>query len=185
VLAIVLALGTAVGYGVANYLAPVLGRRMPLATVLLGSQLAGLGVSVLLTLGADLRLGGLGLPFAIAAQIEHPERPVACVLGDGGFLMYTGELETVARLHLPIVMLLMVDDAMSSIKVKQVRRGYPSVGVDFSRPDYAAIARGFGLEHARVADRASCRAALARAFESRRPTIVEAIVDPAEYETTQ
>lgn len=66
-LPILLALGTAVGYGVANYLAPVLGRRMPLATVLLGSQLAGLAVSVLLTLGADLSLTGPGLAFALAA----------------------------------------------------------------------------------------------------------------------
>jgi hypothetical protein len=42
---ILLALGTAVGYGIANHLAPVLGRRMPLAAVLLGSQVAGLAVS--------------------------------------------------------------------------------------------------------------------------------------------
>ncbi len=128
---------------------------------------------------------GTGLPFAIGAQLERPDTPVACVLGDGGFLMYTGELETVARLGVPIVLLLMVDDALSSIKVKQDRAGYPSVGVEFSRPDYAAVARGFGLAHARVADRASCRAALDRAIAERRATLVEALVDPAEYATTQ
>ncbi|MCI0583265.1 MAG: thiamine pyrophosphate-dependent enzyme, partial [Chloroflexi bacterium] len=49
---------------------------------------------------------GTGLPFAIGAQLERPDTPVACVLGDGGFLMYTGELETVARLKLPILLLL-------------------------------------------------------------------------------
>jgi drug/metabolite transporter (DMT)-like permease len=67
VLPFLLALGTAVGYGVANYLAPVLGRRMPLGAVLLGSQLAGLAVSVLLTLGADVAMSGPGLAFALAA----------------------------------------------------------------------------------------------------------------------
>jgi len=61
VLAILLALGTAVGYGTANYLAPVLGRRMPLATVLLGSQLAGLVVSVLVTVGSDVAMDAQGL----------------------------------------------------------------------------------------------------------------------------
>lgn len=66
-LPLLLALGTAVGYGVANYLAPVLGRRMPLGAVLLGSQLAGLAVSALLTLGADLTMTGPGLAFALAA----------------------------------------------------------------------------------------------------------------------
>ncbi len=128
---------------------------------------------------------GTGLPFAIAARLERPNAPVACVLGDGGFLMYTGELETVARLRLPIVVLLMVDDALSSIKVKQVRKEYPAVGVDFSRPDYAALARGFGLRHARVADRAGCRAALEEALASPQATLVEALVDPDEYNTTQ
>ena len=66
-LAILLALGTAVGYGTANYLAPVLGRRMPLATVLLGSQLAGLAVSALLSVGADLAMDAPGLTFALIA----------------------------------------------------------------------------------------------------------------------
>src|SRR5207248_5870296 len=96
---------------------------------------------------------GTALPFAIAAALERPETPVACALGDGGFLMYTGELETVARLGLPIVMLLLVDGAMSSIKVKQDRRGYEPVGTAFGRPDYGAVARGFGIAHARVGDR--------------------------------
>jgi acetolactate synthase-1/2/3 large subunit len=128
---------------------------------------------------------GTGLPFAIGAQLERPDARVACVLGDGGFLMYTGELETVARLKLPIVLLLMVDDALSSIKVKQVRKDYPSSGVEFSRPDYGAIARGFGFDHARVADRAACRAALERALAGERPALIEAIVDPDEYEATQ
>ena len=66
-LAILLALGTAVGYGTANYLAPVLGRRMPLAVVLLGSQFAGLVVSALLSLGADVAMDGQGLTFALLA----------------------------------------------------------------------------------------------------------------------
>ncbi len=70
-LPVLLALGTALGYGVANYLAPVLGRRMPLGAVLLGSQVAGLTVSVLLTLGADVGLSGTGLALAVAAGASN------------------------------------------------------------------------------------------------------------------
>jgi acetolactate synthase-1/2/3 large subunit len=128
---------------------------------------------------------GTGLPFAVAAALARPDLPVACVLGDGGFLMYAGELETVARLRLPIVLLLMVDDAMTSIRVKQLRRGYPTTGTDFSRPDYGGVAAGFGFGHARVADRRACRAALERALAAGRPFLVEAVVDPAEYDNTQ
>jgi drug/metabolite transporter (DMT)-like permease len=71
VLAILLALGTAVGYGTANYLAPVLGRRMPLAAVLLGSQFAGLLVSLLVTVGSDVTMDGQGLAFAVAAGVTN------------------------------------------------------------------------------------------------------------------
>lgn len=68
-LAVLLALGTAVGYGIANYLAPVLGRRMPLAAVLLGSQLAALAVSALLTIGSDVGMGAGGFAFALVAGV--------------------------------------------------------------------------------------------------------------------
>jgi acetolactate synthase-1/2/3 large subunit len=128
---------------------------------------------------------GTAVPFAIAAALERPERPTAALLGDGGLLMYSGELETIGRLDLPIVLVVMVDDALSSIKVKQVRKGYPASGVDFSRPAYAHLAAAFHLRHARTTTRAELRAALASAFEASTATLVEAVVDPREYDHTQ
>lgn len=90
-LAVLLALGTAVGYGVANYLAPVLGRRMPLATVLLGSQLAGLAVSLVLTAGAATAMGTAGLLFAVAAGASNAGA-LACFYRAGR----TGDLSVVS-----------------------------------------------------------------------------------------
>ncbi len=89
--AILLALGTAIGYGAANYIAPVLGRRMPLATVLLGSQLAGLAVSALLSLGADVRMSGPGLAFALAAGAANAAA-LACFYRAG----QTGDLSVLS-----------------------------------------------------------------------------------------
>jgi len=68
VLPVLLARRTALGYGVANHLAPVLGRRMPLGAVLLGSQIAGLAAALLLTLGADIAVAGRGLAFGEATR---------------------------------------------------------------------------------------------------------------------
>lgn len=82
-LAILLALGTAFGYGIANYLAPVLGRRMPLAAVLLGSQLAGLAVSLLLTVTADVGMAPVGLAFALAAGVSNAGRSRASTAPGG------------------------------------------------------------------------------------------------------
>ncbi|WP_214366539.1 EamA family transporter [Pseudonocardia sp. H11422] len=68
---ILLALGTAVGYGIANFLGPTLGRRMPLAAVLLGSQLAGLAVSAVLVLGPGVTMTTTGLTFALVAGASN------------------------------------------------------------------------------------------------------------------
>lgn len=70
-LPLLLALGTAVAYGVANFLAPVLGRRVPLGAVMLYSQLTGLVVSVLVTLGAPVAMSAAGLLWAVAAGVAN------------------------------------------------------------------------------------------------------------------
>src|SRR5213083_2661048 len=93
---------------------------------------------------------------------------------DGGLLMYAGEMATASRLGLKITILLMADQALSSIKVKQVRKEYPSAGTEFARPDWAALARGFGFRHARVGRRSDCADALAEALSGDAPTLVEA-----------
>lgn len=90
-LAVLLALGTAVAYGVANYLAPVLGRRMPLAAVLLGSQLAGLAVALLLTLGSGVAMTTSGVGLAIAAGASNAGA-LACFYRAGR----TGDLSVVS-----------------------------------------------------------------------------------------
>ena len=128
---------------------------------------------------------GTGLPFAIAAKLERPGQEVACICGDGGLLMYAGELATAKRLGLKLTIVLMADQALSSIKVKQVRKDYPLNGVEFDRPDWGSLAQGFGFRHARVGRRSDCADALAEALAGPEPTLIEACVDAEEYNTTQ
>ena len=66
---------------------------------------------------------GFALPAAIAAQLVHPERRVVCFTGDGGLLMVASELETAARLRLPITIVVFDDRALSLIQVKQEQKG--------------------------------------------------------------
>jgi thiamine pyrophosphate-dependent acetolactate synthase large subunit-like protein len=62
---------------------------------------------------------------------------------------------------------------------------YPSAGVEFARPDWASLARGFGFRHVRVGRRSDCAEALHQALSGDQPSLVEASVDPEEYNTTQ
>jgi thiamine pyrophosphate-dependent acetolactate synthase large subunit-like protein len=66
-----------------------------------------------------------------------------------------------------------------------VRADYPSMGVQFPAPDWAALARGFGFRHAKVGRRSEAADALHAALAGDAPTLVEARVDPEEYNTTQ
>ena len=124
---------------------------------------------------------GYAIPGAIAAKLARPDRQVAAFMGDGGFLMYTGELETLARLKLPVTVVVMNDASLSSIKVKQAKRNLPSVGVDFGEPDYAGIARDFGLLGLKATTGAEFGKAFRQALESGRGAVVEVATYYDEY----
>ncbi len=124
---------------------------------------------------------GYAIPGAIAAKLARSDKPVAVFMGDGGFLMCTGELETLARLKLPVTVVVMNDGALSSIKVKQVKRSHPSVGVDFGEPDYAGIARDFGLLGMKATSREEFRKAFRLALDSGRGAVIEVATYYDEY----
>ncbi len=130
---------------------------------------------------------GTGLPFAMAAKLTFPERPVAAMIGDGGCLMYAGELATLARSGLPIVVVIMADAALYSIKIKQVRRSYPATGTEFAPPaaGFAQLARDFGLAAERVSSVESCARAMKDALRRDAPSVIEVVIDPAGYDRSQ
>src|SRR5205823_958975 len=117
---------------------------------------------------------GPGLPFAIAAKPQRPGRALALLCHHGRPPTCAGRMATASRLGLKLTILLMADQALSSIRVKQVRSDYPSVGTEFARPDWAALARGYGFRYARVGRRADCAEALHDALVGAEPTLLEA-----------
>jgi len=125
---------------------------------------------------------GFCIPAAIAAQIALPDRPVVGCTGDGGFLMMAGEISTAVRLRLPVVFVVLRDRYLSLIKVKQSRRGFPWAGVELLGEDYRAGNTLFGAPVVVASDEESFRAAFASALERRVPIVIEAAVDPAEYD---
>ena len=125
---------------------------------------------------------GYGLPAAIGLKLLHHERPVACVLGDGGFAMTMAELETSARLETPVIVVVLADDALSQIKAGQERKGFPAVGTTFRGLDYVAVAKGFGANGYEVTTEAECRDAFGVARSSKTTTLIAAHVDPSAYQ---
>ena len=124
---------------------------------------------------------GYGLPAAIGLKLAHPERAVACILGDGGFAMSVAELETAARLGLALTVVVLADEALQQIKAAQERKGFAVTGTTFGAVDYRALATAFGADGVEVHTVDECRAAVRDAARSARVTLVAAHVDPTGY----
>jgi acetolactate synthase-1/2/3 large subunit len=121
---------------------------------------------------------GFGVPAAIAAKLQRPEKPVIAFVGDGSLGMTLGELETVAREDLPLCIVVMNDRSYGNIRQEQiVHFGGRTIGVDFTDVDYAAIARASGLAGVRVREAAELSEAVREALKSGKPTLVEAMID--------
>jgi acetolactate synthase-1/2/3 large subunit len=124
---------------------------------------------------------GYAVPAAIGAQLAHPDRTVVALVGDGCMLMSLGDLALAAELDLPLVVVVLNDDALSLIKLKQSKMQMAPQAVDFRSPRFAEIARGMGGEGVRVDSLAAFETAFEQAVASRRFTVIDAVVDPTEY----
>ena len=89
---------------------------------------------------------GNGTSFAMGVAAASPNRTVVLFDGDGSLMMHIQELETIKRHGLNILIVLLNDGAYGSEVHKLRSEGMPDTGSVFGRPDFAAIARGFGLE---------------------------------------
>jgi acetolactate synthase-1/2/3 large subunit len=124
---------------------------------------------------------GFGVPSAIAAKLIFPDRQVVSLCGDGGFSMRMAELQTAMQLGVAPVIVVLSDQALSQIKIKQVKKGLAVVGTEFRGPDYVRIAEAFGGNGASVETEAEYAAALKEALASRVLTVIQARVDPGRY----
>jgi acetolactate synthase-1/2/3 large subunit len=124
---------------------------------------------------------GFGLPAAIGAKLCMPDKAVACVTGDGGFLMNCGELMTARRLGINVVVIVLCDSKLSLIEVKQGWRNARSCSLDLCSGEFFGADRFFGAPVLRVCDEREAKAALRQAFAASGPVIIEALIDSACY----
>lgn len=93
---------------------------------------------------------GYALPAALGAQYADPGRDVVCYTGDGAFLQVIQEVETAARLGLPIVVVVLNDASYGIIRHRQRREYGRETAVGYDSPEFATVARGLGARAATV-----------------------------------
>ena len=126
----------------------------------------------LLTAGAFGTLG-TGAPFALAAQVVHPDRQVGIVYGDGAFGFNGMEFDTFTRLGLPVIGVVGNDGVWNNIKTFH-RAFYPDrlVATDLGVRPYDRMVEGLGGHGEFVDQPDQIRPALERAAQSGRPALV-------------
>lgn len=116
---------------------------------------------------------GYGLPAAIGAKLAARERPVMCLIGDGGLQFTLPELASAVEARVPVIVLLWNNFGYGEIRKYMDQRDISPVGVDIYTPDFMALARAFGCEAASVDDPPALDAQLRRAVSREVPTVIE------------
>jgi thiamine pyrophosphate-dependent acetolactate synthase large subunit-like protein len=87
---------------------------------------------------------GCGFPQGLGAALAG-SGPAVSVSGDGGFLYACGELATAAQERIPLTAIVVDDGGYGMLRFDQDLKGDPHDGVDLHTPDFAALARSFGV----------------------------------------
>jgi acetolactate synthase-1/2/3 large subunit len=125
---------------------------------------------------------GFGVPAAIAAKLAFPDRPVAGLVGDGGFAMAATEMRLAASLGVNVAMVVFVDESLNRIELKQSVAGYPSTATRIEATDLVKLAESMDCDGVRVTSAAELERAAEGINDLPRPLVIEAVIDPAQYE---
>lgn len=122
-----------------------------------------------------------GLPYANGAQVAFPDRQVVAFVGDGGFTMLGCEFITAVKHKLPIRVIVIKNNVLGQIKWEQmIFLGNPEYGVELQPIDFVKFAEACGGAGFRCERPDEVAPAMAAAFATDGPALVEATVDPFE-----
>ena len=127
------------------------------------------------------RTMGLMIPAALGAKMAAPDVPMIGIGADGSTLMRLGELEVFARMNVAMPLVIVNDQALGTMKSRQVSRGMPEFGLDLSPVDFASVARASGINGVAVSTPEEFRLALADAMSANVATLIDARIDQQPY----
>ena len=128
---------------------------------------------------------GFAIPGSIAVCLAGGRERTICVDGDGGFQFNIQELETIARLNLPIKFFVLNNNGYASIRASQSNYfGEASIGCDdrtgLTIPDISKVAAAYGLPTAVIADQSNLCEDVRRVLNTPGPVVCDVRVIPDE-----
>ncbi len=114
---------------------------------------------------------GYALPAATGAGLGAPERPVVCLVGDGGLQFTLGELGVPRDVGAWLAIVVWNNRGYSEIRASMLAARIDPCGVEVAPPDFALLARAYGYAHQRIGSLAALRKAC-RKFSARRQIVI-------------
>ena len=125
---------------------------------------------------------GVALPLAMGVKTAAPETPVLAVMGDGGAEMVLGEFATLRDMNAGLVVLILVDESLALIELKQRREGLGNLGVDFGATDWPAFAAAMGGHGVWARDAETVEREVAAGLGRETFTLVAAVIGRGAYD---
>tara|TARA_B100001057_G_scaffold114059_3_gene112379 strand:- start:642 stop:2273 length:1632 start_codon:yes stop_codon:yes gene_type:complete len=124
---------------------------------------------------------GFSLGAAMGAKLALPSAPVISFVGDGGFLMYAGELATWRRLNIAMIQVIMVDNGLTQVKSKQLKKGYNTESTSFEKIEYKKIVESFGIDAIEADNVPELVQGIKMALQLNKPVSIIVNLDGSEY----
>lgn len=118
------------------------------------------------------------LPQSIGAALAQPHRQVFALCGDGGLSMTTGDLATIAQYKLPVKVIVFNNRSLGMVKLEMEVAGLPDWQTDMHNPDFALLAKAYGIHNCTVNKPEELKAALQDALAHNGPALVQVMTDP-------
>lgn len=125
---------------------------------------------------ADNQSMGWAIPAAVGAQRVDPSRTVACITGDGCFLMTGLEISSAARSSLPVKFFVFDDGAYHYMQMLQQPVYGRTTATEIARLDFRAIAAGLGVGYNEIATNDDVRPGLERTFACNGPILTRVCI---------
>lgn len=123
---------------------------------------------------------GFGSPAALGVKIAQPDKVVISLVGDGGFGQNPSVLATAAEENIPVIWVVMNNRSYGVIAGLQKAHFDTTFGTVFHRngeeysPDFASMARSFGVEGVKIESAEEFKLVLQKAIESNKPCLIDA-----------
>ncbi|MCT3277675.1 pyruvate oxidase [Lactiplantibacillus pentosus] len=129
---------------------------------------------------------GFGVPAALAAKVNYPDRDVYSLSGDGAFAMLSEEILAQVKYNLHVINVVFSNETLGFIEAEQTDDSHqPLSGVDLPDTDWAKVGEGYGAVGYTVRTKAEFKQALEDAKKTDKPVVIDVKLTHAMPFTTE